>query len=67
MNHPASEFLRTRLSTALLAVYFALAPSTVPLWRLEPRPPPAAVLPVGAPTPSLAVRPVPDRDRGPGN
>ncbi len=46
-----------RLSGALLAVYFALAPSTVPAWRLDSRFRPVAVLHVGEPTRALGVRP----------
>lgn len=37
-----------------LAAYLALAPSSVPPWRLAPASPPALVLPVGDPVPSLA-------------
>ncbi len=60
MSRPVSRQLRVRMSGVFMAVFFALAPSTVPLWRLDPRPPPAAVLPIGEPTPSLSVRPRPD-------
>ncbi len=51
------EAARARFSEALLAVFFALAPSAVPEWRGDPRIRVAAVLAVGEPTPSLAVRP----------
>ncbi len=46
-----------RLAQVLLAVYFALAPSSVPAWRLLPRPRPVAVEFVGEPTPALGARP----------
>jgi hypothetical protein len=64
VNRLGSSSLRAQLSGALLAVFFALAPTTVPEWRLAPTRPPAAVLPVGEPTPSLAVRPRADRTDG---
>ncbi len=46
-----------RLSGALLAIYVALAPTTVPAWRRDVRFRPVAVLHVGEPTPWLGVRP----------
>lgn len=52
VNRPGSD-IRTRLAEAMLAVYFALAPSTIPLWRTAATPPPAAVLMVGEPTPRI--------------
>ncbi len=52
-----SEWRRARFAEALLAVFFALAPSSVPAWRLLPRPRPVAVEFVGEPTPALAPRP----------
>ncbi len=51
-----SDRLRSRLSQALMAVFFALAPSSVEPWRVEPRARVAAVLAVGEPTPSIAGR-----------
>ncbi|MBT8217063.1 MAG: hypothetical protein HKN74_07690 [Acidimicrobiia bacterium] len=41
--------MRQRLVQAMLALYFALAPSTVPMWRLRVGAPPAATLVVGKP------------------
>jgi hypothetical protein len=38
------------------AVYFSLAPATLPEWRLAPTLPPARVLPIGEPTPRLVAR-----------
>ena len=52
-SHPVSEGIRRRIGQAMLAVYFALAPSSVPAWRLDPVQRIAAVLAVGEPTPSL--------------
>jgi len=49
--------LRRRGTEALLAVYFALAPSTVRAWRLDPARRVATVLLVGEPTPFLIPRP----------
>ncbi len=51
-NQPGSE-LRQRLIEAMLAVYFALAPSTIPSWRMAVAPPPAAMLVVGEPVPRI--------------
>ncbi|MDH3518116.1 MAG: hypothetical protein OEM66_04250 [Acidimicrobiia bacterium] len=45
--------MKQRLVEAMLALYFALAPSTVPLWRRAITVPPAAVLVVGEPVPRL--------------
>jgi hypothetical protein len=39
----------------MLAVYFALAPSSVPLWRRAVTVPPAAMLVVGEPVPRIRV------------
>ena len=55
-SRPVSERLRSRLSEALIAVYFAVAPSSVEPWRVLPQPRVAAVLAVGEPTPLLADR-----------
>ena len=41
--------MRQRLVQAMLALYFALAPSTVPMWRLNVGVTPAATLVVGKP------------------
>lgn len=51
-NQPGSD-LKRRVAEAMLAVYFALAPSTVPPWRRGVSPPPAAVLLVGDPVPRI--------------
>ena len=51
-NRRGSE-VRLRLAEALVAFYFALAPSTVPFWRQAAGPPPAAVLVVGEPVPRI--------------
>ncbi len=51
-NQPGSE-LKQRLAEAMMALYFALAPSTVPLWRRAVGPPPAAMLVVGEPVPRI--------------
>ncbi|NIT98611.1 MAG: hypothetical protein GWM91_25760 [Actinobacteria bacterium] len=50
---PRRSSLTVRLLTA---VYFSLAPATVPPWRAAPVVPPARVLPIGEPTPLLAAR-----------
>jgi len=51
-NRPGFD-MKQRLVEAMLALYFALAPSTVPLWRRAITVPPAAVLVVGEPVPRL--------------
>lgn len=56
MSRRGSESLRGRCSTALLAVFIALAPRSVPSWRLDPVRRVAAVLAVGEPTPALMAR-----------
>ena len=50
-NRPVSEdrFLRRSLGGVFLAVYFAMAPSSVPDWRFDPSVRTVAVLPVGEP------------------
>lgn len=48
--------MRRRFAEALLAIYFAMAPSTIPSWRVDPTHRPAAVLMVGAPVPMLTRR-----------
>lgn len=48
------EVLRRLVTATFIAVYFAVAPSTLPPWKAEPRPLPAALLVVGEPTPSVA-------------
>jgi hypothetical protein len=54
---PSSKFgwppLRYRLAQALVSTALTFSASTVPLRRLDPAPPPAAVLPVGDPTPGI--------------
>ena len=52
-NQPGSE-LKRRMVEAMLAAYFALAPSTVPVWRWAVAPPPAAMLVVGEPVPRIS-------------
>ncbi len=52
MSRLASE-LRALACQVLLAGYLALAPSSVPPWRVEPRFRVATVLPIGEPTPGL--------------
>lgn len=51
-NRPGSE-LKQRLAEALMAAYFAVAPSTIPLWRQAVVEPPAAMLVVGEPVPRI--------------
>lgn len=54
-NRPASDggLLRRSLGGVFLALYFALAPSTVPDWRSDPTVRIVAVLPVGEPLASF--------------
>lgn len=52
-----SEVVRRLVSATFIAVYLAVAPSTVPPWKAEPRPLPAALLVLGEPTPSVAYAP----------
>ena len=56
--------MRRRLGEAFLAVFFVLTPTSVPQWRSDPTQRVVAVLAVGDPTPSLAVRPAPSSDAG---
>lgn len=51
VNHPESDagLLRRILGGLFLALYFALAPSTVPDWRSDPMMRTVAVLPIGEP------------------
>ena len=51
-NRPGSE-LKQRLAEAMLALYFAVAPSTLPPRRGGVTPPPAAMLVVGEPVPRI--------------
>jgi len=44
-----SETLRKSLTTALVAIYLAIAPSEVPRWRTDPDNRPTAVLVLGGP------------------
>ncbi len=50
-NRPESDsgLLRRLLGGVFLALYFALAPSTVPDWRSDPTVRTVAVLPIGEP------------------
>ena len=48
--------VRRALAGSLLSSLLSLGSGDPPLWRLEPRPAPAAVLMVGEPTPGLAYR-----------
>jgi hypothetical protein len=48
--------LRSRLAEAFLAVYFMLAPSTIPAWRADPSTRVVAMLMVGEPVTPLAAR-----------
>jgi hypothetical protein len=47
--------LRDRLAGALVYTALAISPVKIPFPRLDPAPPPAAVLPVGDPTPGIGV------------
>ena len=51
-NPPGFE-MKQRLAEAMIALYFALAPSTVPQWRWAITAPPAAMLVVGEPVPRI--------------
>ena len=50
-NPPVSEtkLVRRSLGGVFLALYFALAPSSVPDWRFDPSLRTVAVLPIGEP------------------
>lgn len=50
------RYLRRLASGVALAVYFALAPSEVPPWRLDPSQRVVAELAIGEPVPSLGTR-----------
>ena len=50
MNPLVSE-LRVLAGRFMLAAFMALAPSSVPEWRMSVAPPPGWVLPVGDPVP----------------
>ena len=54
-NRPGSDngLLRRSLGGVFLALYLALAPSTVPDWRSDPTLRTVAVLPVGEPLASF--------------
>ena len=54
-NRPESDsnLLRRALGGAFLALYLALAPSTVPDWRNDPTLRTVAVLPIGEPLASF--------------
>jgi hypothetical protein len=59
VNRPGSEggrALGRALASSLLSGFLSLGTWEPPPWRLEPRPPPAAMLVVGEPTPGLAYR-----------
>lgn len=49
MSDPPARRLRSRIGEAVLAVFFALAPSEIPAWRSDPALRPVAVLAVGEP------------------
>jgi len=51
--------MRALARAIAVAAYFAIAPSTVPLWRADPTNRVAVVLAVGEPTPRLGVRRAP--------
>lgn len=51
-NQPGSD-LKQRVAEAMLALYFAVAPSTMPAWRQAAAAPPAAMLVVGEPVPRI--------------
>ena len=57
---------RQRLAQAALAIFYALAPSTVPAWRTDPLHRPTAVLMVGSPVRFLEPRPVANAEDKPG-
>ena len=50
-NRPVSDrsILRRRLGEVFLALFFAMAPSSVPDWRADPGFRTVAVLPIGEP------------------
>jgi hypothetical protein len=45
--------IRDRFAPMVVFTALALSASTIPGYRLDPAPPPAAVLPVGDPTPAI--------------
>jgi hypothetical protein len=45
--------LKDRLAGALIFTALTISPMKIPFPRLDPAPPPAAVLPVGDPTPGI--------------
>ena len=53
MRRSWSQTIRRRLGQALLAVYFAFAPSEAPQWRMDPDMRPVAMLAIGEPVPAL--------------
>ena len=56
MSERLSSSLRSRLAEAFLAVYFMLAPSTIPAWRADPSLRVVAMLMVGEPVTPLVAR-----------
>jgi hypothetical protein len=52
-----SPGLRGRLAEAFLAIYFMLAPSTIPAWRADPSIRVVATLMVGEPVTPLVAKP----------
>lgn len=56
MSDRGSRGLRSRLAEAFLAVYFMLAPSTIPPWRADPSLRVVAMLMVGEPVTPLVAR-----------
>jgi hypothetical protein len=48
--------VRDRFAPFVIFTALALAPVEAPFWRSDTSAPPAAVLPIGEPTPSIATR-----------
>jgi len=51
-----SRKVRDRFAPFVIFTALALAPIEAPRWRSDTSAPPAAVLPIGDPTPSIATR-----------
>ena len=56
MSERLTSGLRSRLAEAFLAIYFLLAPSTIPAWRIDPSMRVVAMLMVGEPVTPLVAR-----------
>ena len=52
---PKAPSLRDRLAQMLFSTALTISPVQIPFPRLDPSPPPAAVLPIGEPTPGIGV------------